>query len=1606
MSASTLPSIPSRLFTPPSHTVSPPVATRQQLLPFRDLAWENFERLCLRLAASEADIEYCQLYGTRGQEQQGIDFYARVRGQGEYRVYQCKREQAFGPAKINAAVNRFRDGAWAAKAKTLVLCSVESFVATERAEAFERQVAALRADDIWLEPWDAERLALRLKGQPEIVDDFFGREWVRAFCGEEVARGLGRRLDAARVAEFRRRYHSLYMTVFLHHDQGFPPDPQRVAPPPSLRERYTIPDILDQRLLHAVPSHDDAAGAGLVANQWYGPGVAIHGPAKDFVGPQPPPRLPRSTVAAQRQGLEEWLIDKRKSLVLGGPGSGKSTLLRFVALDLLDEGPRLRRIAEAWGAFLPVWVPFGFWTRQIAAQPAGGPSLTQVLQQWLSSLDEDRLWPLLEQALEDRRLLLLVDGLDEWTSEDAAKIALHRLQVFITQHDVPAVLTSRPDGFARLGESLPGWARGSLAALSPAQQRQLVDVWCLSWQAAIDPARQVEEQERRAQVRRDSFLAELGDVPQLTELAGVPLLLTMLLYLHLSGQRLPRSRFKAYEALIALLLQQHPQRRRIAASTPAVEPLLSDDDLREAMAHLAYHMQSFAPVGLLDRRDAERVVAAFLADPQQGVGFDQRDARQIARNLLQTDAHTTGLLVGKTQTDIGFFHRSLQEYLVAAHLYGRDPTEQGEVVAMHCPEPQWREVVLALLAQTGRRDEVRNLVEAIRQRACTPSERRVVDLLLCEVSTGEFACPADLARDIVASAIQQIEVGSWLPHRERLLLHVLDGLRSARVRDVVEPVVRRWFPAQGSREALYNLMANWPIGLAHADCLLRGLYDEEARVQLAAGRALARCYAADSTVGSRLGSIALHDADPRVRAAALYSLTRGWPQDPALVLALASARHDTCLELRLAAICGAIACGLCRRSDFRELLRLGSREAMLVHAWGGEVAAVLVQGWGGSALLKALCLRAIRESGPQRHRLDRTTARCVLLTGYPQDDDVVDYCVEEIQREHPFVGEHEAWSWLLQHFRDHPRLVSAIDGWLPRTHPLVDYDAAVAALIGRTSTGKSVLLARLGSESMAHWYATALLEGWGMDDDEVAFRLASIAWGTEGEASRIAHLLPRVIAEENLCVQRLCTILNDPNCERVDFVIAGLGQLPSATCEPAIVDNILTALDRCRPTQRSLGVATLIEYFANDSRVRTLAARELDEPMGEHLMVGWAYRDDATIRETLISRATPLPTTLRLVIAKRLTEGAGPPQIVSEMLGAYAFDADAEVQAQAAIGYYGILHGAGRVDDSAISTLRAQLTMTGPLSHSYRQAAFCGAAVLERLDLIGHTDHDLIPIAAGLAYNTVLIRLILSHWDTLAHHWGGDFWQRVFIDDYGRDPMRLLEHFCIFASEYVGPREEFLTFLENQPSRKADPNVLRFLGRARPRSALLLEYCLGTLGTSQRNDLYEEVVSAEILGHHFGGDPNVYKRLVAMENHGYLRDGYVLALCEGWPESDAVRERAAHADEDPYCYHYITTFMLRSMTGSSANVLTMVRKHLYLRPYYYLLQLFLQVKDFKPLSRPFLQLLSQPDSCHVAQTHEAHGVATAVCGSKRLVEVRRICCYAPFATPSGGNAGT
>jgi hypothetical protein len=130
--------------THPEGAVLPPVVTNEQDLPFNHLSWPNFERLCLRLARLDSDIEDCRPYGTPGQYQAGIDLLARRRSNDRYRVYQCKRVENFTPAKIVAAVKSFEEGGWHERATEFVLCTTISLVRTEQAEELETQRDHLR----------------------------------------------------------------------------------------------------------------------------------------------------------------------------------------------------------------------------------------------------------------------------------------------------------------------------------------------------------------------------------------------------------------------------------------------------------------------------------------------------------------------------------------------------------------------------------------------------------------------------------------------------------------------------------------------------------------------------------------------------------------------------------------------------------------------------------------------------------------------------------------------------------------------------------------------------------------------------------------------------------------------------------------------------------------------------------------------------------------------------------------------------------------------------------------------------------------------------------------------------------------------------------------------------------------------------------------------------------------------------------------------------------------------------------------------------------------------------------------------------------------------
>jgi hypothetical protein len=768
--------VPSWLEVPSQSLVRPPVETLAQSLPFEELAWEDFEKLCLRLARLEADVESCRVYGVRGQNQEGIDLYAKSRtARDKYSVYQCKRVETFGTSQIRAAVDLFVEGSWAPRSDRFVLCTSQSLAPVLRTEEAEFQAHRLEEQGIRLEVWDADDLSLKLKSLPDLVKDFFGNAWLTSFLGPEASALLEHRLDPRRVIEYRQRLSSLYKNVFHSHDPGLPGISGMRAL--RLQERFVLPDITETTTSRESTGEllgEMLEDARLPLLSHEGPSAT---PAMAFIPYRSlPPRIHR------RIPVDHWLGagEYSRSAVLGAPGSGKSTLLRYIALDLLEGEPKLGALARRWGAFLPVWVPFGYWTARIAESPAEDWSIANTLRQWLTNWQEERLWPLLQSALEDDRLLLLVDGLDEWKTEDAARLALTQLEVFGSQRGTPIIASSRPHGFHRLAMDVSGWQVGEIASLSRDQKHNLAALWFENWTRGLNPDGSHEQSSggQQADLLTSSFMAELDRSTSVDELGKVPLLLCLLITFRLHSVHLPESRFRAYEGLVSHLVSTHPQRRRTAAFVASTgDRLLRDEEVVAALSALAFRLQTDFPGGVIPIADALASVDEFVRAAEYGLCLEGAVARRASREVLDLAENSAGLLVKKSEGDIGFFHRALQEFLAASHIAQSALQEQLSLVAERCQNPQWHEVILCLLYLTRRAEDVASFLDRILSAASEhkPVERYGVELLLAEAAIGTPTCPVPLARRLVERACGHVESEAWMPYREGKLPYRVDS---------------------------------------------------------------------------------------------------------------------------------------------------------------------------------------------------------------------------------------------------------------------------------------------------------------------------------------------------------------------------------------------------------------------------------------------------------------------------------------------------------------------------------------------------------------------------------------------------------------------------------------------------------------------------------------------------------------------------------------------------------------------------------------------------------------------------------------------------------------
>ena len=253
------------MFLPPTACHVPaPIRTRCQVLPTEHLVWEDFERLCLRLieldlepihvSATNLDVEArmpaARLYGRRGQAQSGIDVYARDRlvpGENppsrRYVSLQARRTRTVTEAELRSSVEEFLEGRWAEVSRQFIYATSASTRSTELAHEIERLAESLAQQSIEFIVWDQEAISSRLKDYPRLVDDFFGRPWVKEFCGDSATTTLGARLDAQQVADLRQRLARIYTAAFGVADSGLLAFRLSESHSVGLIDRFVTPDL-------------------------------------------------------------------------------------------------------------------------------------------------------------------------------------------------------------------------------------------------------------------------------------------------------------------------------------------------------------------------------------------------------------------------------------------------------------------------------------------------------------------------------------------------------------------------------------------------------------------------------------------------------------------------------------------------------------------------------------------------------------------------------------------------------------------------------------------------------------------------------------------------------------------------------------------------------------------------------------------------------------------------------------------------------------------------------------------------------------------------------------------------------------------------------------------------------------------------------------------------------------------------------------------------------------------------------------------------------------------------------------------------------------------
>lgn len=1153
-------------------------------------------------------------------------------------------------------------------------------------------------------------------------------------------------------------------------------------------------------------------------------------------------RIPASTILNPSSNI---------LLIVGGPGSGKSSLLKYLTLQLL------KGKMNAYDGYLPVWMPFSYMARNCDSD------IKSIVRDWLQ---ENKLWEknsyYLEYAFEQQKILLIADGIDEWSEAPLqADRIIRKVKAETEADNLLAIFSSREYGIANINSPFSTSDTYTIAPLSALQQDELVKKCVNHYNGVI----------REIKSTVEFLSAKLRSLQDIDRMKENPMLLTILIGQYLQGNELPHNNIAAMNCIMEQLFVKHQLSRKYQAYD--YSGAFDYTSNKMMLGILSKEMFDYYNDGSMDKTQAEILLNQYLNSQTSG---QELINAHIVDDLFRHNTHQLGVIEERIGSRISFINRQLQEFMTAKYL--SVDIERAKVFLRDKVSDAGLHQVVLFLFEMMPASAFVGLYNILKPIKANDYRDYYLYKLKLEVLVRSTKAPKHFLLKEIEEYIQRIEWESDYDIKHDLLEILLDGLYNTSLQDRIEDFISRYIPSTSVYHDIRLSGLAQVADLTEEDCqfIVLTVINGDVNNKILASKVIRGHIASDEKLLEMVNSYIIPSTLPEVVAFFIRSvIVDGIDIDKENELVRKVVACD--IFTHFYQIEFALFTGRPVSSD--EILELVTELPFSIQE---EANRLLQQYFPQDDAVMQKALKSVSAFYEGRGNINKGIAWNYLLTCWINHPNVIKAIKEELNKEYSFNfgNSYELWK-IIQRQELSPDLLQVITEWAvnrDKKHFKWGIESLIVNTIVNDSRIKTKLLEALEDmKSYQHIVVHPLIKNWGQDADVIKILQQCLDEMPLDQSSWIAGYAYEIYqGNDERIMAYLDKCINDVNkgIMKDRAVSVYIGHYKEKFAEryiPRILNGEISMSDHILGSKWGI-LEAIIQNYSERKDVREYLQNYYSD---DYRFAGQiiAKYHGSELASRMLKKWYHMDTRLRLMMIHKISNLSSMDERIEEILHLFQQEGNAYVLCDTVLCLVEHLKRKGR--DADVFKIAEKVFITSQVTTEYTyKMRFCIYLMYHKLDeyvqidlRTGGKEYEFAQFHAFYNDSPYVEKTIADEADYLLANDMANL-KKIVRDDKG------IYSYIVFFSKYVNPTSKaaniIVKYLIENKVKIDDANILLFLKKVGRQKSLLKELVISHIDNTN-NEMSATV--AQIIAVEFDKDEDI-KNLLKLDEWKWRNNSF------------------------------------------------------------------------------------------------------------------------------------